>query len=102
MDLMFSKCFRRVISQLRNKYELGQDHVHDGDSIDVSMSKCESEVKYCEKCLGKYNVAEDSLRCDSCIAKRNSNFCGNCQKQMKVKVLIFIKELYENLNDLQS
>lgn len=76
---------RRVISQLRNKNELGQEA--DPDSVDVSMTKAESEVKYCEKCLGKYVVTEDVLKCDSCLAKRNCNFCGNCQKQMKVRVL---------------
>lgn len=62
------------------------DQQHDANFIDISLSKDESEIKYCEKCLGKYNVADDALKCHNCLAKRNCNFCGNCQSQMKVEL----------------
>ncbi|XP_037043635.1 centrosomal protein cep290, partial [Bradysia coprophila] len=69
---------KRVIDQLRNRTD------HDADSVDVAIGKGESEVKYCEKCLAKYNVPENGAKCDRCVAKQNCNYCENCQKQMKI------------------
>lgn len=84
--MLFVLHSRRTISQLRNKNELGQGDDQDADG--VSIGKIESEVKYCEKCLGKYNATDDTLKCDSCLAKRHFNICGNCQKQAKVIIVV--------------
>lgn len=70
-----------MISQLRNQTD------QDANPEDVTICKEDSEVKYCEKCLGKYNVTDDVAKCGSCLAKQNCNFCGSCQKQLKVGVV---------------